>query len=547
MKKVSLVITDLDDTIWDWVGMWYNSFEPYLTNIQKLTGVELTRLKLDFKELHQKYNTSEASFVYKELKTLSRKHKKLISKEIDKPSIIHQYYKDKKENLRLYDGVLETLLELRAKKVRIVGFTESNSFYTKYRIKTLGLDGIFDIVYTPDDHGLPSSVKRYYQDDYWESVFTDYNVLPKKTKKPSPNILLQIVKDMGAEIETTIYIGDKLDRDVYMANQAGVTSVYAKYGHNIDGDAYELLKEVTHWSDEDVKREIQFKQNIKDIKITRTVEINNFKQILDEFRFTESDTKKTDSDAKNIIEIWKNIVGVQKHFNDIEIKLRSFALTLFTFLIAALGFSIKEDANIMIFNQFIPLGTIIGILGIGPIIGFYFMDRHWYHRLLHGAVRQGIAIEKSIRNIYPEINLSDTIKQTSPLKFIFRRFELHSDHKLDIFYALLGGFLLLASISLSFGAMNNVLLEQYRNVRNNSVRLDTKDDFQNAAEKAGIVMTFDNEGTLLSVNETSNIRTFLNDLSNDNRNQSNSYVYCIIKESRKELEEYISKHGVKIK
>ena len=293
MKKVNLIITDLDDTIWDWLEMWYKSFQPYLINIQKRTGIDLAKLKSDFEKLHQKYNTSEVSFAYNELKTLNKKQKKQIAEEKDKPSIIHQYYKDKKGNLRLYDGVIETLSCLRKKKVKIVGYTESNSFYTKYRIKTLGLDGILDIVYTPDDHGLPPSVKRYYHDGYWESVFTVYNVLPKESKKPNPNILLKIIKDMGAEIENTIYIGDKLDRDIYMANQACVTSVYAKYGHIINGAPYELLKEVTHWTDEEVEREIQFKKKIKDIKINPTVEINNFKEILSKFEFAELSTENT--------------------------------------------------------------------------------------------------------------------------------------------------------------------------------------------------------------------------------------------------------------
>ena len=200
-RIVSLVITDLDDTIWDWLGMWYNSFQPYFNNIQKLAGIKPSELKSDFKRLHQKYNTSEVSFAYKELKTLSRKHKREIGRENSKPSIIHQYYKDKKENLRLCEGVKETLYELKAKGVKLIGFTESNSFYTKYRIKTLDLDGIFDKIFTPDDHGLPSSVKRYYRDEYRESVFTDYNVLPKDTKKPNPKMLLQIIKDVGGNIE----------------------------------------------------------------------------------------------------------------------------------------------------------------------------------------------------------------------------------------------------------------------------------------------------------------------------------------------------------
>ena len=297
-RIVSLVITDLDDTIWDWLGMWYNSFQPYFNNIQKLAGIKPSELKSDFKRLHQKYNTSEVSFAYKELKTLSRKHKREIGRENSKPSIIHQYYKDKKENLRLCEGVKETLYELKAKGVKLIGFTESNSFYTKYRIKTLDLDGIFDKIYTPDDHGLPSSVKRYYRDEYRESVFTDYNVLPKDTKKPNPKMLLQIIKDVGGNIEKAIYVGDKLDRDVYMANQAGITSVYAKYGNNIEDKSYGLLREVTQWKDNDVNREIEFKKNIKNLKINPDFEINNFAEILDNFQFAEFDVKSTNEDKK---------------------------------------------------------------------------------------------------------------------------------------------------------------------------------------------------------------------------------------------------------
>jgi phosphoglycolate phosphatase-like HAD superfamily hydrolase len=30
MKRVRAVIMDLDDTLWDWVGMWYQSFNAML-------------------------------------------------------------------------------------------------------------------------------------------------------------------------------------------------------------------------------------------------------------------------------------------------------------------------------------------------------------------------------------------------------------------------------------------------------------------------------------------------------------------------------------
>ena len=159
--------------------------------------------------------------------------------------------------------------------------------------------------------------------------------------------------------------------------------------------------------------------------------------------------RKSDQELSNIIKIWKTIIEVQKHFNDIAIRLRSIAITLFTFFIAAMGFSVKEGVYIIICNLSIPLGTFIGLLGIIPIWGFYFMDRHWYHRFLKAAVKKGEEIEKNNITYFPEINLADAIKKESPYKFL-GRYELHSDGKLILFYALLAIFLSIASIGLYF-------------------------------------------------------------------------------------------------
>ncbi|CAM4322419.1 hypothetical protein PARU111607_13735 [Palleronia rufa] len=40
-----------------------------------------------------------------------------------------------------------------------------------------------------------------------------------------------------------------------MAQDAGILDVHAAYGQAQDREQYELLKEVTHWTDQDVKRE----------------------------------------------------------------------------------------------------------------------------------------------------------------------------------------------------------------------------------------------------------------------------------------------------
>ena len=55
--------------------------------------------------------------------------------------------------LKLYPNPSsETLKALNAAGVVIAAFTESKAFYTNYRFRKLGLDGLIDYLYSPEDH-----------------------------------------------------------------------------------------------------------------------------------------------------------------------------------------------------------------------------------------------------------------------------------------------------------------------------------------------------------------------------------------------------------
>ena len=238
-KKVNFIVTDLDDTIWDWLRMWHNSFEPYLNRISKQFNIDLDVLKQDFKNLHQKHGSTETSFIYNDLNTLTKDQKK----EFNLPcglnySILHEYYSLKKNNLSLCPDVLKTLKKIKEKGTLIIGFTESNAFFTKYRVKHLDLDGLIDYIYTPIDTGIPESVYRHYSEEFWEPEKTEIRYLSKDTKKPAPEILEIIIRDFKAKKENVIYIGDKLNKDIYMANKASIDSVHAKYGDLMSNDNY---------------------------------------------------------------------------------------------------------------------------------------------------------------------------------------------------------------------------------------------------------------------------------------------------------------------
>lgn len=421
-KIITCVITDLDDTVWDWFKMWHNSFEPYIKSISKECKIDLDILKSDFKKLHNKYYTSESSFAYRELDCLSEKHIKIIEKEKkDSKSVIHSYYSNKKHELKMYGSVLDTLEKLKKKGVLVIGYTESNAFFTKYRLKHLQLDGLFDCIYTPIGAGMPESITRYYKEQYWEPKFTKIRHLSIYDKKPNKEILEIILKDFSLKKDETIYIGDKLDRDIQMAIDVGVSSVYAQYGDESASQNYELLKEVTHWSDDDVKREIEFnnKFKLKTISPNFTLE-KSYSEIFNHFDFASNENKLVISEnietlLPNVLRAWEKIIDVQMHFNEIALKIRNLALTTFTFILLGIGFLFTNNLSgqIDIWGFELNLIALFSVSGALLLWGFSFMDKKWYHQFLKGAVSQGLKIEEKWRNIIPEIGLTNNISEKS--------------------------------------------------------------------------------------------------------------------------------------
>jgi len=431
-KVVSVVIADLDDTLWDWVGIWYRSFKAMLDQLVQDSGVPRESLLKDFKEVFRKHGTTEYVFAIEELHTLREKH------EGDDLTLIYQeaikaYQKARSKALKLYPGVLDTLEVIKDKDVLLVGYTESMAFYTRYRFRKLRLDRIFDYLYSPRDHDLPEGLTREqirrYSPEHYELRRTIHRHTPPEKRKPSPEILLSIIRQIGARPEDVIYIGDKLFKDVYMAQAAGVTDVYAKYGEAHEREEYELLKQVTHWSESDVRKERE--TTADDLRPSCILE-KSFSEILNHFDFKPF-VDKSEPHINRVVDIWKKTVDVQQHFNDIELKIRNYAITLFVAVLGAAGLVLREGYSFQIWEHKIKLASLLFFAGALGLMAFWIMDRHWYHRLLYGAVKHGESIEKKYMNTLSELALTKAISEESPMLWG----KLHSKGKMLFFYGLL--------------------------------------------------------------------------------------------------------------
>jgi hypothetical protein len=161
------------------------------------------------------------------------------------------------------------------------------------------------------------------------------------------------------------------------------------------------------------------------------------------------------------IEIWKKIVDVQQHFNDLELRIRNFALIVTGAFLGLGGYAIKDAGVVKLFGLEVSIAGLVVVSAIFPLAAFYFMDRLWYHRLLDGSVYAGIEAETALKDLGYKVDLGSKIKEHSPFKlWLTKKKMIRSATKMDLFYAILAGSLLLVAGFLGFGIRPQAVVDK---------------------------------------------------------------------------------------
>jgi FMN phosphatase YigB (HAD superfamily) len=448
--RVGLLVVDLDDTLWTWFDAWHQSFSVMLAEVTKATGIPEEDLLPAIKAVHEQKGTTEYSWLLDELPLLAdhRGHKK--AAEVFEEAL-HAQNSARKKNTALYPGVRSTLQYVKSQGVKIVAYTESLSFWTEWRVRNTGLDGLIDVLYSSPDHDFPEgetaeTVRTLPDEDYGLKQTRHLNVA-RGIAKPDPQILKEIIQAHAVAGQSVVYVGDSLDRDVEMAVKVGVISVHAKYGETYEKPGYDLLRKVTHWKPAAVEKETS---TDPEIKVTADYVLDDgFYQLLALFDFT------TPFNVQAQLDIWKEAVGVQMHFNDIGWRIRALALTVLTFTLGAVGFVYINTTATSLGAWRISPALFVPILGAGLWGAFWFVDRGWFHKLLVGSVLEGADQEKLLTQHGVMVGLGAHITEQSHITFKHwtwrnKPVQWRSSRKLNLFYgigmALLGVTLLAVAL-----------------------------------------------------------------------------------------------------
>jgi len=287
MQKISAVIFDVDNTLYDFTAFYRPAFEAMLDKISDKSGIDQDQLKKEFRAIHQREGTSEFVFAVQDLPSLQKLHPGEDIAELYSDAI-HAFRKARKQNLKLYDGVKETLEKLKDSGTRIIAYTESPGYHAMSRLKQLGLDGLLDCVYSMPDHDMPGGVKRedvrLYDKSNYAFAKTEMRHTTPGVLKPNPETLEGIVEELNIDADEILYVGDHLMKDVSMAKTMGLHAAHAAYGSYMGDNNYELLKQLTFWTDEMIEKEKQYHdqpQIAPDVTLSKDIN-----ELLTHFDFT---------------------------------------------------------------------------------------------------------------------------------------------------------------------------------------------------------------------------------------------------------------------
>lgn len=123
-----------------------------------------------------------------------------------------------------------------------------------------------------------------------------------------------------------------------------------------------------------------------------------------------AEMKMTDLSFEQLMEIYNHIGDEERHFNNLEMEYRKLASQWLLVSIGAIGFILSKD-ELVPFNVWILVMAICTAASMGILV-IWLLDLKVYHELLHGAFKEGVALENQFKDVLPKIrkNMLDSQK-----------------------------------------------------------------------------------------------------------------------------------------
>lgn len=248
--ELKLFVTDIDNTLFDWVRYYVTSFAALLRQVEAIIKVPYAQLAFECKAVFEAHGSIEYPFLIQELPSVIAHYGEDIDRmlgEVVAPGR-DAFLAAAHHVLTPYDGVLTTLqaIKQRYPALAIVALTDAPRYVAMWKLKKLGLLDAFDAIYGLPDPRIPLSPqsgrvkvdteilqKHLKQNDF--GFRGKIRNLPDEYEKPGTRGLKTVLMDYELDDNpehrrAVLWLGDNCRKDVGLGRRLGVRTAWASYG-----------------------------------------------------------------------------------------------------------------------------------------------------------------------------------------------------------------------------------------------------------------------------------------------------------------------------
>ncbi len=247
----NLLLTDLDNTLYNWVDYFAPSFRGMVHAISRELDVDENDLMQDFKNVYGKFGSLEFSFTIQELDICKSLDERRIGELIYLGKTVFDMVRTK--NLRPYKGVKETLNWCIQNNIIVIGVTNAPLFHAKMRLKELYLDNFFYGLAAWEGNNFEN--KKFTEKINKRNIAGKYNTriknewsLSEDRIKPNSYVYQKIINDINFTYDNIYVVGDSISKDLAPSIKIGAKTIWAKYGLEFEQKNLDTLLKITPWN-----------------------------------------------------------------------------------------------------------------------------------------------------------------------------------------------------------------------------------------------------------------------------------------------------------
>lgn len=252
-----LILTDLDNTIYNWVDYYGPSFRAMVHVLARETEESEDDLIASFCHVYETHGSVEYAFSIQELPILRNRTDSEIAELVRLAKGAFKRVRDKR--LQPYPTVGKTLRWLRTQGDRIVAVTNAPVSYAYKRLSKLRIINLFDGIGGKMDYDIPignltekilgKSREEFFNPTIMTWAFESHEL------KPGHKGYARVIADLGIPPTRVWVIGDNTQRDLVPALKLGATGIWARYGEFVDKKNLETVLRLNSWRQEKILSE----------------------------------------------------------------------------------------------------------------------------------------------------------------------------------------------------------------------------------------------------------------------------------------------------